>query len=69
MSLQAQLHWSLQPCGQHTIVNRQLLPFGGVSVSAQQLDRFCLSVDEETGLCPKVALDCFSLVLCHLLSN
>ena len=41
----------------------------GVSVSAQQLDRFCLSIDEGTGPCPKVALDCFSLALHHLLSN
>jgi len=41
----------------------------GVSASARQLEGFCLSIDEGTGPCPKVALDSFSLVLHHFLSD
>ena len=37
INLQVQWVWDLRACGQHTIMNRQLLPLEGASVSAKQL--------------------------------
>ena len=62
-NLQVQLVWGLHASGQHTVINHKCSHLEGVSVPVNSSKILLyLSVDRETGPCPKTSLDCLPLV-------